>query len=64
MPAAAAAARANKVARFQAGVKDAIRRRKCCNTTTVTRGLGKRIVTREIHTANRASHLGQSLSKD
>lgn len=32
--------RANKVARFQAGVKDAIRHRRCCNTSTVTRGSG------------------------
>ena len=60
--------RANKVARFQAGVKDAIRHRRCCNTTTVTRGSGThthmQVVTTETQTANGASHLGQSLSKD
>lgn len=33
--------RANKVARFQAGDRDAIRQRRHCNASTVTRGLGK-----------------------
>lgn len=59
--------RANKAARFQAGVKDAIRQRRRSNTATVIRGGGytnMHIVTTKTHTANGPSHLVQSLSKD
>lgn len=59
--------RVNKVARFQAGVKDAVKTEEMLQCYH-RRGFGGthsvHVVTAQTHTTNGATHLGQSLRKD